>query len=165
MLRLRPYKPSDAERITAWVADRDAFSLWCADKLEWPLAAGSLEKYQAALAEGDGWLMTALDEAGIPVGFFAVIRVDYARNALHLGTILVDPARRGQGVGTALLRLALAYARDILGMERATLRVFAHNAAARACYRRAGFRDVSLERACFPHGAERWDCWSMETLL
>ena len=74
-------------------------------------------------------------------------------------------ARRGQGVGTALLRLALAYARDILGMERATLRVFDHNAAAMACYRRVGFQAVSLERGCFLHGAERWDCWSMEALL
>ena len=42
MLRLRPYKPSDAAHIAAWVADRDTFSAWCGDKLEWPLTAGSL---------------------------------------------------------------------------------------------------------------------------
>ena len=165
MLRLRPYKPSDAAHIAAWVADRDTFSAWCGDKLEWPLTAGSLEKHQATVAGRDGWLMTALDETGAPMGFFSAIQADYTRNTVHLGTIIVDPARRGQGVGTALLRLALAYARDILGMERATLRVFDHNAAAMACYRRVGFQAVSLERGCFLHGAERWDCWSMETLL
>ena len=67
MLRLRPYKPSDAAHIAAWVADRDTFSAWCGDKLEWPLTAGSLEKHQATVAGRDGWLMTALDETGAPM--------------------------------------------------------------------------------------------------
>ena len=93
------------------------------------------------------------------------IRADCAQNSMHIGMIIVDPARRGQGLGTTFLRLILAYARDVLGMRRVTLRVFAHNTAALACYRKVGFQEVSLERACFPHGSERWDCWNMEALL
>ena len=34
MLRLRPYKPSDAAKIVAWVSDWDGFSAWCADLLD-----------------------------------------------------------------------------------------------------------------------------------
>ena len=44
MLRLRPYKPSDAAKIVAWVSDWDGFSAWCADLLDWPLTEASLEK-------------------------------------------------------------------------------------------------------------------------
>ena len=166
MLRLRPYKSSDAERIITWIKDYDAFSAWCADHLDWPLTEASLEKCRADFAgKEDRWLMTALDERGVPVGFLMMTKADYAANTIHLGMIIVDPALRGRGVGTAFLRLVLAYARDILGMKRVTLRVFDHNAPARACYQRAGFREVSLDRACFPHGEARWDCWNMEALL
>ena len=59
----------------------------------------------------------------------------------------------------------IRYAREILGMERATLRVFAHNRAALACYRRCGFRETGLEEASFPHGDQMWDCYSMEARL
>lgn len=166
MLRLRPYKMSDARRIVTWIADHDAFSAWCADKLDWPLTEASLEKCHAEFAErDDSWLMTALDETGVPVGFLMMTKADYAANSLHLGLIIVDPARRGQGLGTAFLGLVLSYARDILGMKRVTLRVFDHNTAARACYRKVGFREVSLEKESFPHGEVSWDCWNMEALL
>ena len=50
-------------------------------------------------------------------------------------------------------------------MQRVTLRVFDHNTAARACYRKVGFREVSLEKESFPHGEVSWDCWNMEALL
>ena len=166
MLRLRPYKMSDARRIVTWIADHDAFSAWCADKLDWPLTEASLEKCHAEFAErDDSWLMTALDETGGPVGFLMMTKADYIANSLHLGLIIVDPARRGQGLGTAFLGLVLSYARDILGMKRVTRPVFDHNAPAKACYRKAGFREVSLDRACFSHGTECWDCWNMEALL
>lgn len=98
MLRLRPYKMSDARRIVTWIADHDAFSAWCADKLDWPLTEASLEKCHAEFAErDDSWLMTALDETGVPVGFLMMTKADYAANSLHLGLIIVDPARRDRG--------------------------------------------------------------------
>lgn len=165
-LRLRPYKKEDAGRIIAWVADHRAFSLWCADLLDWPLTEASLEKCRLDFEDqADRWLMTALDEGGQPVGFLMMTRADYRENRIHLGMIIVDSARRGQGLGTAFLKLALAYARDILGMERATLRVFAQNAAARACYQKAGFRETGLEKGRLRHGTELWDCYDMEARL
>lgn len=166
MLRLRPYKPSDAAKIVAWVSDWDGFSAWCADLLDWPLTEASLEKLRLGFErEADRWLMTALDQSGTPAGFLMMTRADYQANSIHLGLIIVDPARRGQGFGQEMVSLALRYAREILGMERATLRVFAHNRAALACYRRCGFRETGLEEASFPHGDQMWDCYSMEARL
>lgn len=165
-LRLRPYKPMDTRHIVTWVKDHDTFSAWCADYLDWPLTEASLEAFCHAFdGQEDRWLMTALDERGVPVGFLMMSQADYAGNRIHLGLIIVDSSRRGQGLGTALLRLVLDYARDILGMQRVTLRVFDHNTAARACYRKVGFREVSLEKESFPHGEVSWDCWNMEALL
>lgn len=166
MLRLRPYKPMDAKRIITWVEDRAVFSAWCADHLDWPLTEASMQRFCAAFdSQEDRWLMTALDEGGVPVGFLMMNQADYPGDSIHLGLIIVDSARRGRGLGADFLGLVLAYARDILGMKRVTLRVFDHNAAAKACYRKVGFREVSLEKGCFLCGTERWDCWNMETLL
>ena len=117
MLRLRPYKPSDAAKIVAWVSDWDGFSAWCADLLDWPpdrsvpgkAAAWEFER------EADRWLMTALDKLGTPTGFLMMTRADYQANSIHLGLIIVDPARRGQGFGQEMVSLALRYAQEILG--------------------------------------------------
>jgi ribosomal protein S18 acetylase RimI-like enzyme len=52
--------------------------------------------------------------------------------------LAVDPARQRQGVGKALLDAAAAEARA-RGARRLTLRVLAHNEAARRLYERAGY--------------------------
>lgn len=92
MLRLRPYKPSDAAKIVAWVSDWDGFSAWCADLLDWPLTEASLEKLRLEFErEADRWLMTALDKSGTPTGFLMMTRADYQANSIHLGLIIVDP--------------------------------------------------------------------------
>ena len=115
--------------------------------------------------EVERWLRPARDKSGRPAGFWMMTRADYQENCILLGVIIVAPAYRGQGYGQELVSLALRYAREILGMERATLRVFAHNRAALACYRRCGFRETGLEEASFPHGDQMWDCYSMEARL
>jgi ribosomal protein S18 acetylase RimI-like enzyme len=51
----------------------------------------------------------------------------------------VDPARRGHGIGSALLSAALSRADSWPGLEQVTLAVTATAAPALALYRRAGF--------------------------
>lgn len=162
MLRLRPYKRSDAASIITWVANQDAHSAWCADLLAWPLDQAAFDAYQEETdKKEDCWLLTALDRAGSPVGFLTMKRADYDQNSVHLATIIIASDRRGQGLGEEMLRLTLRYAREILGVSRVTLRVFDHNASARACYEKAGFRNVDYALHCFHHGGQLWSCWTM----
>jgi ribosomal-protein-alanine N-acetyltransferase len=65
-------------------------------------------------------------------------------------TIVIDPARRGQGHGAALLGQALLAAEDN-GAETVFLEVDARNAPALALYQRAGFRQTGLRRAYYAH--------------
>jgi RimJ/RimL family protein N-acetyltransferase len=72
---------------------------------------------------------------------------------------------RGQGVGSALLAAALAWARE-RGLHKVCLSVFPHNAAAIALYRRYGFveegRRVKQYRR---QSGELWDTIEMGLLL
>ncbi len=156
-MRLRPYKRGDAVKIADWIPDPRQFSMWSADLLHYPLDVKQVDALAAQYDEMEnGWLFTALDADGVPAGFLMMRNADYVKNSVHMGFILVDPARRGQGVGKAMVRLAARYAFEILGMERITLRVMDCNAVAHSCYHSLGFADERHEERCFTHENEVW---------
>ncbi len=160
MLRLRPCRPGDAEKIVAWVLDERSFYQWSAGRFgDFPLTAQRMnEHYNAA---GDDFFgMTAYDDSGL-AGHFIMRFLDEARRDVRLGFIIVDPARRGTGCGKALLRLAFEYAFRLLGAQRVSLGVFENNAPAHWCYLRAGLRDTGGGWDCHLMG-EDWHCCEME---
>ena len=69
MLRLRPYKPCDAQRITDWITDEYGFRQWCADCYErYPISPEDMNRRYDSERDSDGsWAMTAFDEGG-PAG-------------------------------------------------------------------------------------------------
>ncbi|MBK0330321.1 GNAT family N-acetyltransferase [Brachybacterium sp. MASK1Z-5] len=82
---------------------------------------------------------------GVPADAVAVGRaalVDHGRTcSAVLNQIATDPARRREGLGTAVVRTLLAAAR-VQGAERALLEVETDNPAALALYRKRGFRRI-----------------------
>lgn len=154
MIRLRPYKPSDAWPLLAWWegADEQAFVMWSAGKFEYPLAIEQLDGYfsEWCLREDSGWLMTGLDESGKPVGHFIMRMADYEAGTIRMGLIVIDPKQRGKSLGKEMISQALKYAFEVLCMERVTLVVFEDNASAKSCYESAGF----VEKEYLPNYAE-----------
>lgn len=90
----------------------------------------------AALIEDDGFVLirTVADEAEVL-------------------SIAVLPAARRRGVAKALLSAATAAAREA-GAQRLFLEVSAHNTAALALYRRAGFAEIGRRRGYYADGAD-----------
>lgn len=141
MLRLRTYKNSDAEKLVTWFSDEEVFQKWAAGKLQWPLKADTFQKFAADLLKEDNvWLATAVDEAGVPVGFLCMSEIDYKKNSVHFSMIVISDKYRGKGYGSSMLKLAIKYATELLGMKRITIRVFENNEGAKKCYERLGFR-------------------------
>lgn len=60
----------------------------------------------------------------------------------HLGRIVVDPARRGQGLGRELILKLLAKGTRELGLQRCSLFVLESNTDARKLYSRIGFLET-----------------------
>ena len=73
------------------------------------------------------------------MGSLSIRRDDHAvtRHSATLGMFVVA-ARRGRGIGTALMQEAIRWARE-RGVERVELTVYPHNEAAIALYRLFGF--------------------------
>jgi len=81
------------------------------------------------------------DVVGSAYGLFDRSRGDAGR----VGGMWVDPAWRRRGVGGALLQAVFGWARE-RGLKRLGLWAPAHDLAALALYRRAGFRTTGERR-------------------
>ena len=92
-----------------------------------------------------------LDQQGMQLatapGGFALARV--VLDEAEVLTIVTDPARRGQGIATGVLRALLTQVAEH-GATRVFLEVADDNHAARALYSAAGFREVGLRRGYYP---------------
>ena len=109
MIRLRPYKSCDAEALLGWIpSERRSFGMWCAGHFDYPITIDQLEDYRLKHEpEPSSWCMTAVDDSGEPVGLFLMRLCDFSEGRIHLGFIIVDPAKRGQGLGCEMVGAAL----------------------------------------------------------
>lgn len=165
MLRLRPYKPCDAQAVTKWLKSEYAFRQWSADRYErYPITPDDMNLYYSRERDNERiWAMTAFDDAGV-VGHFTMRYPDSTGlDEIRLGFVIVDDEKRGMGYGKEMLSLAVRYGFDLLQARKISLGVFENNTAAIRCYRACGFQAVPSETPehylCM---GEDWNCIEME---
>ena len=147
-MRLRPYKPADADTILSWVRDEETFRKWVTDRYpHYPITPGEMnEKYFAFngdCPEPDNFYpMTAYDEHGL-VGHLILRFTDPEQKTLRFGFVIVDDSRRGQGIGKRMLRMAVQYAVDFLKVKKITIGVLDNNPGALRCYLAVGLREAA----------------------
>ena len=150
MLRLRQYKPCDAEVIEKWIRDEDVFNKWGGMLFgEFPISAKIIDDTyrlkNGNCAEPDNFYpWVAIDETGKVVGHFIMRYLNGDRRLLRFGWVIVDDAVRGRGYGTQMLALGLKYAFEILCVNKVTLGVYENNEPAHRCYQKLGFKDKEI---------------------
>ena len=115
MLRLRPYRKSDAEYIVTWIKDEVTFRKWSADRFDsYPITAEDVNKlYDNYALLYDFIPMTAFDDDK-PSGHLFMRFTDSDKKELRFGFVIVDNAKRGMGYGKELLTLSLQYALSLI---------------------------------------------------
>lgn len=157
MVRLRPFKRQDAEKILPWLEDERVMALWCAGIFQFPLTKEQLvRRLEQSENRADEWVMAGVDEQGEVIGHL-YMWPDFQKESLHLGMIVVDSSRRGQGLGRQMLEKAASYAFDILEVRQVTLGVFDCNPQAAACYQSAGFSADYVEEHAAEYHGEHWN--------
>ena len=146
MLRLRPYKSCDSEKIASWLMDEEIFDMWGGERFgSFPIDGKIIDrKYteqNGDCSEPDNFYpMTAYDESG-EVGHFIMRYLNGDKRVIRFGWIVVDASKRGMGYGKRMLELGLKYAFEILKAKTVTLGVCECNTAAYNCYRSVGFKE------------------------
>ena len=164
MLRLRPYKRCDAERIVSWIQDEESFYKWSAGILgDYPITAEDLNAHYDKMADSDSYYtMTAFDETGA-VGQLIMRFLDEEKKTLRFGFVIVDSSRRGKGYGKEMISLALKFAFEIMMAEKVTIGVFDNNPGAFHCYKNVGFVEMGEEfNQTYEMMGQNWKCIELE---
>ena len=110
--------------------------------------------FLGSIGADDVLTLVAEDEGGPIVGMLSAFA--HHSGVAELG-MSVDAERRGQGIGTALLRACIDWARAE-GLHKLALEVFPHNEPAIELYRKAGFEEEGRLRAHYRRASgELWD--------
>ena len=146
MVTLASFTEADIDRLIGWIGSPDLLGQWAASTFSYPLTRAQLEVHTRQSATRGASIYKVLDHDGSVVGHVELGSIDRLNRSLRIGRVLVSPEHRRRGIGTALMRAALAVAFEQLQMHRVELSVFDFNQAAIACYERVGFRREGLRR-------------------
>lgn len=117
----------------------------------------SARAFHAELEAGGYYLAARADDTGELIGYagLAVVGRRLGEFEASVHTIGVEPDFQGQGAGTALLRMLLARADELLAPV--FLEVRTDNTSAIALYERHGFTRVGLRKRYYqPSGADAY---------
>ena len=158
---LRPYCPEEEALVQSWVADELTYWRWSAGSVgSWPMQPGALNSRLASYERC--WPMVWCWQ-GQPAGFVMLYPQKDAEGGIRYGYVLLDPARRGEGLGKRMIACTAHHARTKRKALSQHLAVYENNPAAVACYMANGFLpdDARLPRVDTCMG-EKWQCVQMK---
>lgn len=145
-IELSEFVRDDMPRLIGWIRSPEELAAWAGAFFAYPLDEAQLERY---LHSGPGEnpprrrIFKAVDVmSGEAIGHIELSHI-WPHLSGRVSRVLVgDPAHRGQGIGTGMVRALVRHAFAEYSFQRIDLGVDAANRRAIACYRRAGFAHV-----------------------
>jgi len=136
-MQMTAFDPADAATVAGWSTSVTEASRWCGHA-EHPFPAPLV----ASWGEADDVLPFVLRDSDTVVGYGELWLEE---GEVELARLIVDPSRRGRGLGRQLVTELTALAR--VKAPLVCLRVHPDNVAAARVYRAAGFLDVDAATA------------------
>ncbi|QOJ15825.1 MAG: GNAT family N-acetyltransferase [Planctomycetia bacterium] len=141
-LRLRSFETPDAGVVAGW-ARTASEGYWLAPRTSPPLTAEKVCDWGRGGRQQ--WVLCERGSAGVLLAYGELNLLNAARRSFWLGHIVVDPQRRGYGLGTEITRRLLERAFVHCAASSVTLVVFPTNRSAVRAYQAAGMRADGFE--------------------
>lgn len=149
MLRLRPFRTNDAKTIIAWTSEPKEFYMWNAGLMgDYPVCQERLLEAVSSRYDNPKYFpFVAFDEDGL-VGFLTIRAPGEDDKKLSFGYVIINPLKRGLGLGKKMLEISLKFAFDIYGANEVSLHVYKENNNALNCYKSIGFKETGKQELC-----------------
>lgn len=163
-IKLRALGHADCDALLSWIPSADALFQWSGPwDFTWPLTPEQLIRDLESASDQRRVLAAVDAKSGEMVGHVMLTIWPPHRFAV-IGRVLVDPAHRGGGIGTALMREVVRTGFDELGLHRLQLAVYDFNTPAIACYQQVGFVIEGLLRDSAKASDGYWNAYVMGLL-
>lgn len=142
MLKLRPYRKNDSQKIVTWAQDENTFYKWSEGRLGiFPVSPERLERAVSGRIDNETYFpFVVFGEEGIK-GFFTLRQPKEDAGEMSFGYVILSPEARGRGYGKQMLQLGIKFVFELYGASRVTLEVFENNPSAYHCYKSVGFSE------------------------
>lgn len=166
MLELERLEKSDFDRLIRWIPDERFLIQWAGPLFRWPLDKHQLEAYfddtQGQKPKRYVFKVVNTDDGRV-IGHVELGQVNHAESVGVLSRVLIGELKdRGDGLGRQMIRLAVEYGFDVIGLNRIKLGVFDFNKAAISCYEKMGFQAIEIKEKTIQCGDEYWNVIVME---
>jgi len=99
-----------------------------------------------------------------PIGHTALVHPDWVSGMVTFYIVLLDKTVWGKGLGTEATKLIVDYGFNMLNLNRIQLHVNAENEAAKAVYKKIGFKHEGTLRQAMYKNNKYYDFWLMSIL-
>ncbi len=162
-LTLKLFAAADFSRLMDWIDSEELMTTWSGSTFTFPLTEKQLAAYQADKKQIA--FSAYSNETGECIGHIAIGRINQRHRSARIGKVLIGPPElRGKGFGEEMVKEAVQFVFNYLGLHKVTLGVYEQNTRAIACYERIGFQKEGFLRDHARSGDEYWNMWEMGLL-
>ena len=165
LIKLQTFDESDFNQLIAAVADARFFLQWTGSKYIYPLDFSQLKNtLEKTTGEKPSFkvLKAIRSNTSETVGHIQLMDIDYNTASCVLGRVLIFLDHRGNGLGKAMVRLAVKDTFENVGLHEITLNVFDFNESAIAAYKSVGFIAYQIKKGVLKFQNEAWNVIKMK---
>ena len=164
MIKIRPFKKSDAKLMASWfTSEREYYECTWGNFGGYPVTEDMIIELNESISENPRMFqMIAYDEEG-PISHVLFYYPSEDDLVVRIGVVVVNNERRGMGLGREMLKQFTSFAHNYLGAAKVSIRVFNQNSTAYKAALSVGFYENNSNNT-FNIMGEDWEFIGMECI-
>ncbi|MEK6620449.1 MAG: GNAT family protein [Chloroflexota bacterium] len=159
---LRPPDESDAARFVEWLADMEVTRHLGANVF--PTSLQQEEEFFKRIGESKDGVFWIIEAEGRAIGSTAIVGIDWISARGRTGTLIGDKTAWRKGYGSESMALRTEYAFRQLNLHKLSSGAFMENEPSKRALKKAGYREIGIERQHSWRDGGWHDHWLCELL-